>query len=99
MAAFAVTSPGMPCSLGESGTDGNNLGIDSVEKQIKFMATRLAISRFNNHGSLEDRGGGHQPHRIAGNSIEEFRSLRLPEQNGKDRGGIDHHQVGNPFSS
>lgn len=69
MAPLAVPAPGPAGLIGMLGPDGNNLDFGLMKPQIEFAAPRLAQTRLDHHGGLENCGGGYQADRIVRDAL------------------------------
>ena len=81
------------------GFDRNNLHVRFMEPQIQFAASRFTEPHFDDHCRLKHSRGRDKTYRITGNTLFECWCFRFAKRNGHNGGRIDHHQLGNPFSS
>lgn len=99
MPPLAVSSPGTPSLVCMLGRNGHDLHLRFVQPEIELCSSCLAKSSLDYHRSFNKRRCGKQSHGIIGNMLPIHWSIRLTKEDRDDRGRIDHHQLGTPFSS
>jgi hypothetical protein len=82
-----------------SGVDRDHFDRCLVNQQVQFASARLADARLDHDPSLDQIGSREQANRIGLYRAAEGVRIRLVEQDGENRGGVEHHQRGRPRSS
>lgn len=77
----------------------STLHLRFVQSEIELCSSCLAKSPLDYHRGFNKRRCGKQSHGIIGNMLPIHWSIRLTKEDRDDRGRIDHHQLGTPFSS
>lgn len=97
--ALAKTPPRGAGKLGLRRRDRNHHHGRAVKEEVELAAACLAPLAFEHNRGLEQRCGRDETHRGLGDGQGEHRALGLTEQNRRQGGGVDHHQVGRPSRS
>ena len=99
MAALAERAEGGAGKLGMLDGDGDDLDLAILDKAIDHALRRRTLATFDDQRRLHEAYGREQARCGGINHSGEPSALWLVEQDGDDRGGVDHHQRGTPYSS
>ncbi len=96
MAAFSVSPVRSPSRTRVGERKRHHLDGRFRYEEIESRESIGASSTFNDDAGLEHRYGGAAPNAAREDRFDEYGLLGLAEQNGDERGGIDHHLLRQP---
>jgi hypothetical protein len=97
MAALAVDQPGLHRQIDQISIDRDDVSLDFAKPKIDFGQCMFAAPLH--HARLKHTCRRYQANRAGDERSFELGRLRLVTQDCHDGGGIDHRQLGIPFSS